>query len=97
MSSATTIFPSLVSKVAVYFFAASMHVGGAFSNTVARSSLPSVFGHGVSPVTCLPGTVDSAGASSTKVVSLLSAGLSSPPPSWLIAKTSTSTAASIPP
>ncbi|CAB5030920.1 unannotated protein [freshwater metagenome] len=57
VSRATTMVPSVVSKVAVYFLAASIHIGGAFSNFVTRACEPSVTGHLVSPVSVAPGAV----------------------------------------
>src|SRR5436853_523674 len=51
--------PSLVLNVAVYFLAASMHVGGAFANFEVRGEVPSAAGHGVSPLMDAPsGTGD---------------------------------------
>jgi hypothetical protein len=55
----------VVSNVATYFFAASMHIGGSFSKDVARLIVPSAAGHGVSPVMASPGTVVSAGTESS--------------------------------
>src|SRR4029077_1911097 len=49
--------PKLVSTTAVYFFAGSIHIGGAFSNDVVRSAEPSVGGQGVSPVMVFPAIV----------------------------------------
>ena len=57
VSRSTTMLPSVVSKVAVYFLAASIHIGGAFSNLVTRACEPSTAGHLVSPVSEAPGAV----------------------------------------
>src|SRR5215203_2213030 len=71
-SRATTKVPWLVSNVAWYVVAGSMHIGGAFSNVVVRSDEPSALGHGVSPVmdAPAPGGGTSAGASPGTVVSV---------------------------
>ena len=62
VSRSTTMLPSVVSKVAVYFLEASMHMGGAFSNLVTRACEPSTAGHLVSPVSVAPGAVTTGAA-----------------------------------
>src|SRR5436309_2630210 len=47
--------PFVVATDAAYVFAGSMHVGGGLANVVVRAALPSVAGHGVSPVIDAPG------------------------------------------
>ena len=69
VSRAITIVPSDVSKVAVYDFLASMHIGGAFVKFVVRTAVPSVAGHFVSPSICSPGVVDNVGVREAIVVS----------------------------
>ena len=49
--------PLLVSTVAVYVFAASMHIGGGSAKVIVRGEVPSASGHGVVPVMAAPGTV----------------------------------------
>ncbi len=64
--------PSVVSRVAVYDVAGSMHIGGACSNAVVRSADPSDGGQGVSPVMLAPGP----GSTTFSPVGALVSGLS---------------------
>ena len=49
--------PLLVTTVAVYVLAASMHMGGGSAKVMVRGEVPSAVGHGVVPVMAAPGTV----------------------------------------
>ncbi len=49
--------PLLVTTVAVYVLAGSMHMGGGSAKVMVRGEVPSAFGHGVVPVMAAPGTV----------------------------------------
>jgi hypothetical protein len=76
--------PLLVTTVAVYFFAASMHMGGGSAKVMVRGDVPSAFGHGVVPVMAAPGTVVGwntvvAGVVEATDVALVAVSLSSPP------------------
>src|SRR2546423_13680577 len=82
-SSAMENVPFVVATEAAYVFVGSMHVGGGLANVVVRAALPSLGGHGVSPVidAPAPGMVMATGVGAALAVELEAAvtGVVAPP------------------